>query len=197
MIGIVVRRLDPSLAGDYLNLFDAAFPDNPDWSGCYCLYYHSHEEPWEGGPPAAAAHRTERAAQVARGGAPGYLAYLEGRPVGWLNAGPREAYQHLRGLPGGGPGEALVMCFVVTPAARRRGVAGALLDFALADLAARGLTEVLAYPPRDNLPVELSWEAASYKEPLALYLSRGFTLGELGGRRVARRSLRSSPAPLR
>ncbi|HVO19458.1 MAG TPA: GNAT family N-acetyltransferase [Anaeromyxobacter sp.] len=190
MAAIEVKPLSPPLAEDYLALFDTAFEDNRDWSGCYCLYYHSADEAWEAGPESAAAHRAERAAQLARGEAPGYLAYLEGRPVGWLNAGPREAYQNLRGLPGGGPGEAMVMCFLVLPGARGRGVAGALLDFALQDLKRRGLRAVEAYPPTHAAPPGgLSWEAASYKGPLSLYLVRGFKLEERGGRRVARRAL--------
>lgn len=187
-MSLEIRPLEPALASDYFALFDAAFADNPAWSGCYCQFYHSDEEPWRSGPEAAAAHRAARAEQIARGLAPGYLAYLDDQPVGWLNAGPREAYPCLRGLPGGAPGEALVMCFVVKPGARRQGVASALLDFALRDLAARGLTAVEAYPPARR-PEELSWDAASYKGPLSMYLDRGFTVIERGGRRLARKRL--------
>jgi GNAT superfamily N-acetyltransferase len=185
---ISVRRLGPALAGDYLALFDSAFSDNAEWSGCYCLYYHSDEEPWSG-PEAAARHRAERAAQLARDDVPGYLAYVDARPVGWLNAGPAEAYANLRGLPPCSPGEALIMCFVVAPHARWQGVAGALLDFALADLARRGCRAAVAFPPRGEKPGELSWEAANFKGPRALYLARGFTLEERDGRMAARRIL--------
>jgi GNAT superfamily N-acetyltransferase len=188
MDSIEVRAMVPALAADYLALFDAAFSDNPEWSGCYCLFYHSPRENWGAGPEDVARHRAERAEQLARGAAPGYLAYRDGRPVGWLNAGPREAYQNLRGLPGGAAGEALVMCFVVLPEARRQGVAAALLDFALADLARRGLTAVEAYPPSGE-PGEHPWQAHNYKGPRALYLSRGFALERRGGREVARRAL--------
>ncbi len=80
------------------------------------------------------------------------------------------------------------MCFVVLPEHRGQGVASALLDFALADLASRGMTSVEAYPPAGK-PGDLSWEAASYKGPVSMYLQRGFTLSEKGGRQVARRRL--------
>jgi GNAT superfamily N-acetyltransferase len=188
MSAIEIRPLAPALADDYLALFDRAFPDNPWWSGCYCLFHHAAEEPWSAGPDAAAAHRAARAEQLACGDAPGYLAYLDGRPVGWLNAGPRQAYSNLRGLPDGELGDALILCFVVAPDARRKGVASALLDFALQDLAHRGLTAVLAYPPHARRD-ELTWEASSYKGTLSMYLSRGFELAERGGREVARRRL--------
>ncbi len=185
---VEIRPLTPALAADYLALFDAAFPDNPGWSGCYCLFYHSCEEPWQAGPEAAAAHRAARLEQLARGQVPGYLAYRAGRPVGWLNAGPRQAYASLRQLPAGDPVDALVMCFVVLPGCRGQGVASALLDFALADLAARGMASVQADPAAGQ-PEDLSWEAASYKGPLSMYLKRGFELAEVGGRKVARRAL--------
>ncbi len=188
MADLRIRRLTPSLAPAYLALFDAAFPDNRGWSGCYCLFYHSTEEPWRAGPRAATAHRAARARQIARGRAPGYLAFLDGRAVGWLNAGPRRAYRCLRGLPEAGPGEALVMCFVVLPEARGKGVASALLDFALADLKRRGLRAVQAYP-RMKTP-GARWEAASYKGPLSMYLERGFELVTRDGQTVARRVLR-------
>lgn len=189
MAPLEIRRLTPSLASDYLALFDAAFADHPGWAGCYCLFYHSCEEPWEAGPEMAAAHRAERIEQLARGEVPGYLAYREGRPVGWLNAGPRRAYRSLRALPGGDPGEALVMCFVVLSECRGQGIASALLDFALADLAAMGMSSVEAYPPAGEPPGDLSWEAASYKGTLSMYLQRGFTLSNRDGRQVARRRL--------
>jgi GNAT superfamily N-acetyltransferase len=188
MSAIEIRPLTPALADDYLELFDRAFCDNADWSDCYCLFHHSAEEPFAAGPLAGPAHRAARLEQLQRGGAPGFLAYLDGLVVGWLDAGPRAAFQNLRGLPEGAPGEALVMCFVVAPDARRRGVAGALLDFALADLARQGCTAVVGHPPMRSRP-ELSWEAASYKGPLSLFLARGFELVERGGRRVARREL--------
>lgn len=182
-----VKALAPALADDYFALFDAAFPDNQDWSGCYCLFYHSPEAPWPG-PEAATAHRAARVEQIAHGGAPGYLAYRDGRPVGWLNAGPREAYGNLRGYPDGDAGEAVVMCFVVAPQERGKGVASGLLDFALGDLAQRGLAVVEAYP-RLGPAGELAWTVASYKGPLSMYLNRGFELVERGGIQVARRRL--------
>lgn len=188
MPSLEIRRLTPPLVQDYLALFDAAFTDHPGWSSCYCLFYHSSEEPWREGPEVAADHRAARIEQLARGEVPGYLAYRDGRPVGWLNAGPRQAYQSLRRLPEGDPGDALVMCFVVLPEVRNQGVASALLDFALSDLASRGMTSVQAYPPA-RMPEDLSWEAASYKGPLSMYLERGFTISERGGRPVARRRL--------
>lgn len=121
MPSLEIRRLTPPLAQDYLALFDAAFTDHPGWSSCYCLFYHSSEEPWREGPEVAADHRAARIEQLARGEVPGYLAYRDGRPVGWLNAGPRQAYQSLRRLPEGDPGDALVMCFVVLPEVRNPG----------------------------------------------------------------------------
>ena len=52
---LLVRPLAPALAGDFLALFDGAFPDNPDWRGCYCRFYHVPETPWDSSPESASA----------------------------------------------------------------------------------------------------------------------------------------------
>jgi len=50
MADVVIQPLTPDLLGDWLAFFDQdAFADNPDWSGCYCQWFHvDHEQgDWE------------------------------------------------------------------------------------------------------------------------------------------------------
>lgn len=49
-MSIEIKALAPELLDDYLAFFDSvAFTDNPDWSGCYCCFYHHdpREAPFE------------------------------------------------------------------------------------------------------------------------------------------------------
>lgn len=140
--GISVVRLSPALAGDFLALFDRAFPDNPDWSGCYCRFYHSAERPWDSTPAAAARHRAEAAEAIAAGLQTGVLAYAtEGDADAWA------------------------MCFVIDPAWRGRGVAGALLEGALAALRSDGLRTIEAWPRAARPDDPASFTAGSCKGP--------------------------------
>ena len=189
-----VHRLSPERAGDFLTLFDRAFPDNPDWSGCYCRFYHCPESPWDSTPAAAARHRQDAAQAIAAGLQAGFLAYpaddagrgSEGvsrgggaRPaagaVGWLNAGPRAGFSNPRGYDAqGGGADAWAKCFVVAPAWRGQGVAGALLESALAALRSDGVRSIEAFPQAVAPAVAERFAAGSYKGPLSLYERLGF-----------------------
>jgi GNAT superfamily N-acetyltransferase len=71
---------------------------------------------------------------------------------------------------------AIIVCFVIAPAWRRHGVATALLDAALVDLAARGVAIVDAFPFKSGDSVS---PADHYHGPASLFASRGFEL--IGG----------------
>jgi GNAT superfamily N-acetyltransferase len=181
--GIAVVRLSPALAGDFVALFDRAFPDNPDWSGCYCRYYHSAEEPWDSTPATAARHRAEAAEAIGAGLQTGFLAYVDGpgstgAAVGWLNAGARTAFTNRRGYEGAA--DAWAMCFVVDPAWRGRGIAGALLEGALAAFRTDGLRSVEAWPRASRPDDPASFAAGSYKGPRSLYERLGFQVAGEG-----------------
>ena len=78
------------------------------------------------------------------------MALRDGVAVGWVGLGPREAFPRLarsRTIPQL-PGEHVwvVNCFVVAKDARRSGVAGALLEAAVAYAAEHGARLVEGYP---------------------------------------------------
>jgi len=113
------------------------------------------------------------------GSALGAARRARGETVGWLHAAPRHKLPHgferMRVEPPEidvPPQEAaIIVCFVIAPAWRRRGVATALLDAALVDLAARGIAIVDAFPFKSGESVK---PADHYHGPASLFASRGF-----------------------
>ena len=103
----------------------------------------------------------------------GYLAYVGGRPAGWVNASRRSDYGLYRDVDPHGPEPSSVIavsCFVIAPPFRRHGIAAALLDRVIADAAGRGAAWIEGYP--HNRPEES--DAAHFRGPRSMYDARGF-----------------------
>ena len=87
---------------------------------------------------------------VDRGVVPGLIGYENGRPIGWVSLGPREDYAKLRRSPVMKPVDERpvwsIVCFVVDPQTRRRGVAEAMLSGAVRWARKQGVTLLEAYP---------------------------------------------------
>ncbi len=170
---LTVHALDPSRLPHFMDLFDyRAFSDNPDWAGCYCVfnYFGDSDDSWES--RTAAENRATAADMISKGTMNGYLAYDGDQPIGWCNAGAKEAYKRFDGLfpsPDNSIRICAVTCFVITPEYRRMGVARALLDYAAIDLAAQGFDIFEAYP---SLSAESC--AAHYHGYPAMYKAAGF-----------------------
>ena len=183
-----IKPLTPDLAADYFAFFDRpAFADNPQWAGCYCRCYHVDPARETRDDTDAEGNRADVARRIAEGHMAGYLAYAGAEVVGWLNAGPSRYYPAANV---GGPDPdaermAHIVCFVVAPAWRGKGVARTLLEAALADAKARGLALVQAAP---RLAAEGG--AANYHGPLSMFEKAGFTRHRAEGRTLfVRRAL--------
>lgn len=161
---------------DWLLFFDHdGFVGTPEWAACYCNEPHlpvSSDEATE------VAHWAEkRAAMVERlrtGGTRGYLAYVDGRPAGWVNASRRCDYARYCRGPAAEPADDDVVgvaCFVIAPPYRRHGVASALLDRVIADAPDRGATWVEAYPMHSATQAV---GTKDYRGPRPMYDERGF-----------------------
>jgi len=193
-----VERLTPARRDDFLRFFDdrddGAFADNPGWAKCYCHFYHvAPAIAWSSLD--GAANRMAMRARIDAGEMDGFLAYAEGRVVGWLNAQPWHKLQHACArleivppeLPVPAHEAAAIVCFVTAPAWRRRGVARALLDGALASFAARGIRTVDAFPWKAGASAA---DADHYHGPLELFLAAGFVpIGDERELVVVRREL--------
>jgi len=179
---IRIERLSPARRDDFLRFFDhehgPAFADNPEWAKCYCHFYHV--------PKAIAwnrldgdANRTAIAARIEAAEMDGFLAYAADDVVGWLNAQPRPRLPHCFARMGVAapklevPAEAAaaVVCFVIAPKWRRRGVARALLAGALASFEARGIRVVDAFPFKRS---DSTAASDHYHGPPSLFREAGF-----------------------
>lgn len=170
---VTVHPVTEDRVGDWLRFFDGdAFCDNPDWASCYCLEPHVPatpelpERPWRDSRAAVA--------ERLRGGTTfGYLAYVDGRPAGWVNASLRSDYGLYRLVDPNGPEPRSVIgvsCFVIAPPFRKHGIASALLDRVIADASARGASWIEGYP--HNTPDDS--DAGRFRGPRSIYDARGF-----------------------
>ena len=165
---LVVKDLTPSLRDDFLLFFDTvAFADNPDWSDCYCSAYHFANK-------GKAESRREASSLIEEDRMHGFLAYDNGKPVGWCNAAPRSGYPGVQWLMGPGPDKwekvGSIVCFVIASSHRNRGVASQLLNAACNKFSQKGLEYAEAYPVKK--PASAAWD---FPGPLSMYLKNGFS----------------------
>lgn len=154
------------------------FGERGDPAGCFCQYFKVDNATWEARDVPA----FERAlcAQAAEPGpGPGVIAYLGEEPVGWCAVEPRSATPRiLRSRVGQAseeedrPGLWAVTCFVVRVGFRRRGVAAALLEGAVAHAREHGAEVVEGYPV-DTRGSRMS-SADLYHGPLSAFQAAGF-----------------------
>lgn len=162
--------------GDFLAFFDRdAFPDNFAWAACYCTEPHLLDP----AAPAATEGRTwqsnreHMAGRLKGGGSFGYLAYVDGRVGGWVNASKRSDYALFREEPGASPDDGDVVgisCFVIGPPYRRHGLSRRLLERVVADAAGRGVAWVEAYPFNEGAQ---SW-GPDFRGARTMYDAMGF-----------------------
>jgi GNAT superfamily N-acetyltransferase len=141
--------MGPASATDAIEFFDHdAFPDNPQWGACYCMYFplggrtneNWGDEPWQ-------ENREAQLHRIEEGKTTGMLAYAEGEVVGWCNATARADLPDL--ATGDDEGIVSIVCFVIAPPYRGHGVATRLLEGVITTFADRGFDRLEAYPVRE------------------------------------------------
>jgi GNAT superfamily N-acetyltransferase len=145
-------RIEPLTADswdDLVELFER--PGTSIARGCYCMFYRragKHEVP--AGTTYSEANKRALKSLVDRGVVPGLIGYENGRPIGWVSLGPRADYAKLKRSPVMKPVDERpvwsIICFVVDPKARHRGVAEAMLKGAVTWARKQGVTLLEAYP---------------------------------------------------
>jgi GNAT superfamily N-acetyltransferase len=153
--GIRVIPLTPALAAEWERFFaEDAFADDPGYACCWCRCFRMPGGAAEWAAACAAdANRAPMRADVRAGRVHGVLALAGDRVIGWCHADARAEFHFKRPLQSAAspqaPDAAAIVCFLVAPPWRGRGVAAALLDGACAELARAGFLTVDAYPRRN------------------------------------------------
>ena len=175
----------PDHLDDWLDFFDHhAFVDRPWIAACYCLEQHAPMP-----PPALGGWQENRVTMAQRfreGTAFGYLAFVDGRAAGWVNAAFRgdQVYALARGDDAT---TITVSCFSIAPPYRAHGLQAKLLDRIVADAPSRGATRIEAYPYAVKLANDVE---GAFRGTLSLFESRGFVgVKDLGAAKVVRLTL--------
>ncbi len=180
--GASVHRLTPSRRDDFLRFIDhergAAFRDNPGWAKCYCHYYHVPKAvAWDASTAPPTARRWRRASTRRK-----WTAFSRTPAARWWAGSMRSRCHKLPhcaariGIPAP-PLDvppcfaAAIVCFVIDPQRRRRGVARSLLDAALASFATRGIRVVDAFPFKAG---DSTAPTDHYHGPPSLFREAGF-----------------------
>jgi GNAT superfamily N-acetyltransferase len=164
---VEIAPVTPDRWDDLVDLFTRRGPRGGGGVGqqCWCMWWRERGRSRE---------RNRRAMRtlVKEGREPGLLAFEDGVPVGWVSVAPRVDFGHLMRSKHYGPDaeedEAVwsIVCFIVHPTARHRGVAKALLDAAVEHALSRGASAVEAYPHarvRDYMGSAQMFEAAGFR----------------------------------
>jgi GNAT superfamily N-acetyltransferase len=134
---------------------------------------------------------------VREGKVPGLLAYLDGRPVGWVSVAPREEFGRIERSPSTRPVDDRpawsIVCFYIDRHHRGEGVASALLEGAVEHARRQGARIVEGYPidPKEGrVP-----NAEGYYGLVSMFERAGFTEAARRSRRrpVMRRHVRPRP----
>jgi GNAT superfamily N-acetyltransferase len=186
-----IEAVTPAHGPDLDTLFSTGDP-----RVCQCAYMRLSNAAWSAATPAAHrdVHLEAIAAASAGGRAAGLIAYDEDGPIGWVSFDRREAYGRLSSSkllrPVDDQPVWSVVCFVVAARARRRGVAGRLLDAAVAYARAHGATRLEAYPV-DTAGGATRPSAELWRGTTTMFERAGFTTVE-----VRRHSRSSPPRPI-
>lgn len=172
-----------------LNDLAALFGQGGDPKYCWCSWFRIRNVDFQNASEASNRKVLESAVKTtaADGRAPGLVAYRDGEPIGWVSLGPRDDYERLRHSKVLAPIDDKpvwsIVCFVVSKAARRQGVARALLDAAMDYAREHGATLLEGYPVETDgkrLPA-----ANAYKGTVGMFERAGFKVVE---RRQANRT---------
>jgi Sortase and related acyltransferases len=192
-MGIEIRKLTPDLAEDYVHFFDVTPHDEKkDENKCYCVVWrgdatYKGDDHWF----PTREERRERALEFIRGGfIQGYLAYEDGKIIGWCNAtddcknGVKYLSSYWQIDASADVKVKSIFCFVIAPEMQRKGVATQLTERVCRDAADDGYDFVEAYTNETHAPLDFSG-------PLAMYEKCGFErCGKKDGRVTVRKSLK-------
>ncbi|MFW9947874.1 MAG: GNAT family N-acetyltransferase [Candidatus Odinarchaeota archaeon] len=171
---LTIKPLSSDLLDDFLNFFDnIGFVDNPDWADCYCQFYHIEGSREKWAKRTKEQNRNSSKALITSGKMKGFLAYSNGKPIGWCNANSKENYSYLlyKDESNNEKKIAAVVCFLISPSYRNKGIARLLLKQVCEYYKSKKYDYIESYPVKNGKS-----DAHNYHGPYSLFLSEGFSV---------------------
>ena len=169
---IEIKPLSTDVIDDFLYFFDKiGFVDNPDWASCYCQFYHFNGSREDWLKTTKEQNRDASIELIRSGKMKGFIAYVEGKPIGWCNANSRENYLNLPYTSDRKNKGISLVCFLISHHHRRAGIAKMLLRYACQYYKNNGYDYIEVYPRKN-----VSSDAHNYHGPYSLFISEGFSI---------------------
>jgi GNAT superfamily N-acetyltransferase len=182
-----VRPATPGRWDDLTGLFGP----NGAYANCWCMWWRMGSKDFDRAPPSR--KRGALRGLVREGRVPGLLAYVDGRPVGWVSVAPREEFGRLERSPtlkrvDDRPVWSIV-CFYIDRRHRGSGVGRALLNAAVNHARGAGARLVEAYPVDPEVREYPAAEA--YTGVVPMFRAAGFReVSRRGKRPIMRKAVR-------
>lgn len=164
-----ILPLSPASRAEFCAFFDHLdYSYKPDWQGCYCQFYHStcNQACWQARSPAR--NRADAENLIARGEMRGFLAYAGEICVGWCNANALPALPRLAAAPELARFDektGAIICFVIHPEFRGKGVARQRTRAAVEGFQREGFLRVLGCPLSGKSTPNCSTTAPARRSP--------------------------------
>lgn len=175
-MNVEVKRINSDLVDDFLYFFDnIAFEDNPDWKCCYCYFFHSDCSTEDWMKRTCKENREASKQLILSNRMNGLMAFVDNKPVGWCHSDKKSSLvglkHHLNIVIDSNEKVGAIVCFIVAPKFRRKGIARKLLSHSCEEFKNQNYSYIEAYPKK-----ECASNSGNYHGPLSMYLSDGFVV---------------------
>ena len=179
---IEIKRLTPERADDFFYFFETdAHADNPNEEKCYCVNWVStnHDDETDFSTPSK--RKALAKLYIDECTLQGYLAYENGKVVGWCNTNTKSKCVQCMGwksymsdIPTNQSQDdkmKSIYCFAIAPHMKRKGVASQLLETISRDAKEEGFIGIEVFPLKTSKD-----EFMSFMGPIGLYEKHGFKI---------------------